>query len=66
MKTRFLNNVKIVSTGHYVPSGVLSNEDLEKIVDTSDEWIYSRTGIKTRRIANGEKTSDMAYLAALD
>jgi 3-oxoacyl-[acyl-carrier-protein] synthase-3 len=55
---------KVVSTGHYTPEGVLSNEDLEKIVDTSDEWITTRTGIKERRISNGKTTSDLAALAA--
>ena len=55
---------KVVSTGRYTPEGVLSNQDLEKIVDTSDEWITSRTGIKERRIANGKNTSDIAALAA--
>jgi 3-oxoacyl-[acyl-carrier-protein] synthase-3 len=58
-------NVMIKSTGAYVPEKVLSNFDLEKIVDTSDEWITTRTGIKTRRIAaENEATSDMAYQAA--
>jgi len=58
------NNIKIISTGRYVPPGTLSNYDLEKMVETSDEWIYSRTGIRSRHIANGEKTSDLAYKAA--
>ncbi len=58
-------NVMIKSTGAYVPKRVLSNFDLEKIVDTSDEWITTRTGIKTRRVAaDNEATSDMAYEAA--
>ncbi len=53
------------SIGAYVPSGVLTNHDLEKMVDTSDEWITKRTGIKTRRIAaKDEKTSDMGTKAA--
>lgn len=55
---------KVVSTGRYTPEGVLSNQDLEKIVDTSDEWITTRTGIKERRISNGKTTSDLAALAA--
>lgn len=55
---------KIVSTGRYTPDKVLTNKDLEKIVDTTDEWITSRTGIKERRIANGETTSDLAAFAA--
>ena len=58
-------NVKVIGTGSYVPEKVLTNEDLEKMVDTSDEWITTRTGIKTRRIAaEDEATSDMAYKAA--
>lgn len=57
--------MKIAGTGSYVPERVLSNADLEKIVDTSDEWITSRTGIKERRIAApNEATSDMATKAA--
>ena len=54
------------SVGAYVPQNILSNEDLEKMVDTSDEWITKRTGIKTRHIANkDESTSDLGYKAAL-
>ncbi len=53
------------SIGAYVPSKVLSNADLEKMVDTSDEWILKRTGIKERRIArDNEVTSDMAKIAS--
>ncbi len=55
---------RVVSTGHFTPEGVLSNKDLEKIVDTTDEWITSRTGIKERRIVNGQNTSDLATIAA--
>ena len=52
---------KISGTGSYLPEKILSNSDLEKIVDTSDEWIISRTGIKERHIAaENEKTSDLA------
>jgi 3-oxoacyl-[acyl-carrier-protein] synthase-3 len=55
----------IVSVGSYVPDRVLTNAELEKMVDTSDEWIFSRTGIKERRIAAKEQTtSDMATEAA--
>jgi 3-oxoacyl-[acyl-carrier-protein] synthase-3 len=55
----------ITAVGGYVPPDVLSNLDLEKMVDTSDEWILSRTGIKERRILKGEglATSDMAVEA---
>lgn len=56
----------IIGTGSYVPERVLTNDDLSKIVDTSDEWITTRTGIKERRIAaDDEATSDMATKAAL-
>jgi 3-oxoacyl-[acyl-carrier-protein] synthase-3 len=59
--------VSIVGTGSYTPEKVLTNDDLSKIVDTSDEWITTRTGIKERRIAaKDEKTSDMAARAALN
>jgi 3-oxoacyl-[acyl-carrier-protein] synthase-3 len=54
------------SIGAYVPPKILTNKDLEKIVDTSDEWITKRTGIKTRHIVENEVTSDLAYKAALD
>lgn len=56
---------KIIATGSYAPEKKLTNLDLEKMVDTSDEWITERTGIKERRIA-GEKqaTSDLAYEAS--
>src|SRR6188508_909971 len=52
----------ITAIGGYVPETKLTNFDLEKLVDTNDEWIYSRTGIKERRILTepGKATSDMA------
>ncbi len=57
--------VSIIGTGSYVPERILTNAELEKSVDTSDEWITSRTGIKERRIAaEGEFTSHMATKAA--
>ncbi|GAC44364.1 3-oxoacyl-[acyl-carrier-protein] synthase III [Paenibacillus popilliae ATCC 14706] len=60
-----MRSVGIIGTGKYVPERVLTNEDLEKMVDTSDEWIITRTGIKERRIAaEHEATSDLAYHAA--
>ncbi|MGF1741662.1 ketoacyl-ACP synthase III [Vibrio profundum] len=56
---------KILGTGSYLPSQVRSNADLEKMVETSDEWIVARTGIKERRIsADNETVADMAYHAA--
>jgi len=58
--------VKIAGTGSYVPEKVLTNEDLSKIVDTSDEWILTRTGIKERHIAaDDEFTSDLSSSAAV-
>src|SRR5438477_11991509 len=57
--------VSIIGTGSYVPKKVLTNDDLSKIVDTNDEWITTRTGIKERRIAaDDEYTSDMGAKAA--
>jgi len=52
---------KILATGVYLPEKVLTNFDLEKMVDTSDEWITTRTGIKERRIAEKESVVEMAY-----
>jgi len=55
----------ITGTGSYLPEKVLSNEDLERMVDTSDEWIVTRTGIRERRIAGeNEASSDMGIKAA--
>ena len=55
----------IIGTGSYVPEKVMTNADLEKIVDTTDEWIHSRTGIRERRIAGLEQpTSDLAANAS--
>jgi len=57
--------VKILSTGSYLPEKILTNADLEKMVQTSDEWITTRTGIKERRIADAATaTSDLALAAA--
>lgn len=57
-----MKNVGILGLGHFLPSKVLSNHDLEKMVETSDEWIQTRTGIKERRIAVKEERN--SYLAA--
>lgn len=57
-------NVEFIGTGAYVPEKILTNEDLSKMVDTSDEWIFSRTGIRERRIAENEESSSMAAKAA--
>ncbi|WP_149194090.1 beta-ketoacyl-ACP synthase III [Luteimonas suaedae] len=57
---------RIAGTGSYLPAKVLTNDDLSKIVDTSDEWIAARTGIRQRHIAaDGETTGDLAYHAAV-
>jgi len=57
--------VGIIGVGKYLPKRILTNADLEKMVDTSDEWITTRTGIKQRRlVAKGEATSDLAIKAA--
>lgn len=53
----------ITSVGHYVPPKVLTNFDLEKLVDTNDEWIRTRTGISERRVAEGGGASDLAVPA---
>ena len=59
------NYSRIVGTGSYLPQKVLTNRDLELAVDTTDEWIYTRTGIRQRHIAaDGEKTSDLALEAS--
>ena len=60
-----MTRTKIVSTGSYLPEKVLTNFDLERMVETSDQWITERTGIKERRIANENQTaSDLAYEAS--
>ena len=61
-----LRTVSIIGTGSYLPEKILTNADLSRIVNTSDDWITTRTGIKERRIAAKEETtSDMAAKAAL-
>lgn len=60
-----MSGIKILSTGYYAPAKVLDNFDFEKIVETSDEWIVSRTGIKKRHFADGESCVDLGYQAAL-
>src|ERR671936_2661620 len=64
--SKALRTVSIIGTGSYVPEKILTNADLSRMVDTSDEWITTRTGIKERRVAaKDENTSDMATKAAL-
>ena len=60
-----LRTVSIIGTGVYLPEKTVTNRDLEKIVDTTDEWIYSRTGMRERRIARADQaSSDLAAEAA--
>ncbi|SFD67441.1 3-oxoacyl-[acyl-carrier-protein] synthase-3 [Paenibacillus catalpae] len=61
-----LHPVGIIGTGKYVPDRILSNQELEQMVETNDEWIVTRTGIRERRMAAPEQaTSDLAYQASL-
>ncbi len=61
-----MKHSRIAGTGSYLPEKILSNADLEKMIDTTDEWIFTRTGIRERHIAaENEFTSDMAVNAAL-
>jgi 3-oxoacyl-[acyl-carrier-protein] synthase III len=65
VRPRVARRAKISAIGTYVPPRVLTNQDLEKMVDTSDEWIYSRVGIRERHIVEkGQSTSDLAVEAA--
>jgi 3-oxoacyl-[acyl-carrier-protein] synthase-3 len=58
-------HARITGTGSYAPKKVITNHDLEKLVDTSDQWITERTGIRERRVVEkGETTSDLAYEAS--
>lgn len=59
-----MKKASLISIGAYAPSKILTNFDLEKMVDTSDEWITKRTGIRTRHIAENEITSDLGTKAA--
>lgn len=60
-----LRPVGVIGTGKYVPERILTNQDMEKMMDTNDEWIVSRTGIRERHIAAPEQaTSDLAFEAA--
>ena len=62
-----MKNIGIKGIGYYVPNKTWNNRDLAKMVETSDEWIYNKTGIKERRIADPcEATSDLALYASLD
>ncbi|NOZ37625.1 MAG: 3-oxoacyl-ACP synthase, partial [Gammaproteobacteria bacterium] len=57
---------RIAGTGSYLPEKILTNADLEKMVETSDQWIIERTGIKKRHISEGQTTCDLAEQAALN
>jgi len=57
---------RIIGTGSYLPPKIVTNFDLEKTLDTTDEWITSRTGIKERRIVTNESTCDLALEASLN
>src|SRR5881396_3761919 len=60
-----LRRAKITAVSHYLPERRITNKDLEKIVDTSDEWIFERTGIRERRVVGkGQATSDLGAAAA--
>ncbi len=59
-----MKKASMISIASYVPEHILTNQDLEKMVETSDDWITKRTGIKTRYIAKDEVTSDLGYKAA--
>lgn len=60
-----MSGSKILASAHYVPSDIVTNDDLAKIMDTNDEWIQVHTGIKTRHMSlQGENTSDLATQAA--
>ena len=55
---------RITGTGSYLPEKILTNKDLEKMVDTTDEWIFERTGIRERHVVETESASDLAEHAA--
>ena len=57
---------RITGTGSYLPEKILTNHDLEKMVDTTDQWILERTGIQKRHIAENQTTSELAEVAALN
>lgn len=64
---QLVRNVKIIGTGSYVPSNVITNEYLESVVPTNAKWIYENVGIKERRVADSSQaTSDLAAIAGLN
>lgn len=56
--------LRLIGTGFYVPEQIVTNQDLEKLVETSDEWITQRVGVRERRISSGESAAEMAIHAA--
>lgn len=63
--TNKLIPLKIAGVGYYVPETIITNDDLTKLYETSDEWIYTRTGIKERRVVSGEESAiDLGFKAA--
>ena len=58
-----MRHAAIIGTGSYLPDNIMTNDDMAKLVETNDEWIESRTGIRQRHISTGENTSDLAYEA---
>ena len=64
--SKISNKILLTSVGSYLPYSISSNDDLSKFVDTSDEWVFKRSGIKNRHfVSNDETTSDLASFAAL-
>ena len=59
-----MSYTSIIGTGSYMPENIIDNDYISKFVETSDEWIKDRTGIKNRRISNGEDSSHLAIIAA--
>ena len=60
-----MSNVGIAGTGAYVPSLAVTNDDISELVETNDEWIMKRTGIRERRISQGEDTSGLRIITLL-
>lgn len=58
------NSIIVKGTGYYVPEKIITNDDIAKVVDTSDEWIFERSGIRRRHVSENESASDMAVKSA--
>jgi len=61
-----MDAIQIIATGKAIPKKLVSNDDMSKIVDTSDEWISTRTGIKQRYFCDGEQNWELAFRAATE